>query len=84
MRYGVKFQHAVFAAAAKHMKKAKEKRTPKLVAVARRLFPRIDSFKRFLKIHTWNEDRRISLKDVASEPLAHAQKVDTRQSAAAL
>jgi len=72
---GVRFQHAVFAAAVKHMKKAKEKRTPKLVAVARRLFPRIDSFKRFLKIDTWSEDRKISLKDVASEPLALGRKV---------
>ena len=66
MRYGVKFQHAVFAAAAKHMKKAKEKRTPKLLGVVWRLFPHIQEFKRLLKIDTWNEDRKLTLKDLVS------------------
>jgi hypothetical protein len=72
---GHTFHLSIYASAVKHMKKAKEKRTPKLVAVARRIFPRIEDFKRFLKIETWSEDRKLALKDVASSALADAQKV---------
>jgi hypothetical protein len=72
---GIKFQTSVFLSAVKDMKKVKEKRTPKLVGVARRLFPRIEEFQKFLKIETWNEDRKLALRDVASSALASAQKV---------
>lgn len=71
---GIQFQPVVFLSVVKHMKKAKEKRTPKLVAVTRRIFPRIEEFKKFLKIETWNEDRKLTLKDFVSSTLAGAQK----------
>jgi hypothetical protein len=61
-----KLQPALFNTVAKHMKKTKEKRTPKLLGVVRKLFLHIEEFKRFLKIDTWNEDKKLALKDVVS------------------
>ncbi len=49
--------------------------------MARKLFPRIDEFKRLLQIDTWNEDKKLVLKDVASCMIADAQKVSSQQSA---
>ena len=74
---GITFQPTVFVVATNHMK---EKRTPKLLGVTRRLFPRIQEFKRLLKIDTWNEDRKLTLKDLTSNALADTRKVGVQQS----
>ena len=41
--------------------------------------PTIQEFKRLLKIDTWNEDRKLTLKDLTSNALVDEQKVGVQQ-----
>jgi len=72
---GVRFVHTAFTAALKNMKRTKERRTTKLVGVAKRIFPHIQDFKKFLKIDTFPQDKCITLKDRPANALADGQKV---------
>jgi len=74
---GVRFVHASFTAALKSMKRAKERRTTKLVGVAKSIFPHIQDFKKILKIDTFSQDKCITLKDRPANALADGQKVSS-------
>ena len=74
---GVRFVHTAFTAAFKSMKRTKERRTTKLVGVAKRIFPHIQDFKKFLKIDTFPQDKCITLKDRPANALADGQKVSS-------
>jgi hypothetical protein len=72
---GVRFDHAPFTSALKSMKGVKERRTVKLVGVAKHISPHIQDFNFFLKIGTFCQDHCITLKDRPANALAEGQKV---------